>query len=259
MMKIQIFQFEIVEANFDNNKNKIERLFKENYTDADVVVIPEMWNNGYALSQLANKADINLENSYPFIQKLAQSYNTNIIAGSVSNYKNDGIYNTAFSVANDGTLINTTDKIHLVPMLDEHKFLKGGNNEPNVFEVNGVPATQVICYDLRYPEITRASIKSGAQIVFVVAQWTTKNLHHWRTLLQARAIENNCYVIACNSVGKVNHKNHQSNTYAGHSMIVTPDGNILIEAQAAEAILKAEIDISAIEKQRKAIPTLNDD
>ncbi|WP_193018703.1 MULTISPECIES: carbon-nitrogen family hydrolase [Staphylococcaceae] len=256
-MKIQIFQFEIKEADFDINKNNIEGLFKDNYTDADIVVIPEMWNNGYALSQLENKADINLENSYPFIQRLAQSYNTNIIAGSVSNYKNDGIYNTAFSVANDGTLINTTDKIHLVPMLDEQKFLKGGKNKPNIFEVNDVPATQVICYDLRYPEITRASIKSGAQIVFVVAQWTTKNLHHWRTLLQARAIENNCYVIACNSVGKVNHANHQTNTYAGHSMIVNPNGKIVIEAQAEEAVLAATIDIDAVKKQRDAIPTLN--
>lgn len=257
-MKVQIFQFEIKEADFENNKNKIAQLFEKNYTDADIIVIPEMWNNGYALSQLVNKADINLENSYPFIQKLAQSYNTNIIAGSISNYKNDGIYNTAFSVANDGTLVNTTDKIHLVPMLDEHQFLKGGNNMPNTFEINGVPATQVICYDLRYPEITRTPIKAGAQIVFVVAQWTTKNLHHWRILLQARAIENNCYVVACNSVGKVNHKNHKTNTYAGHSMIVNPNGEILIEAQAEEAILEAEIDISAIEAQRKAIPTLND-
>ncbi|MCD8888097.1 carbon-nitrogen family hydrolase [Staphylococcus arlettae] len=257
-MKVQIFQFEIKEVDFENNKNKIAQLFENNYTDADVVVIPEMWNNGYALNQLVNKADINLENSYPFIQKLAQSYNTNIIAGSVSNYKNDGIYNTAFSVANDGTLINTTDKIHLVPMLDEHKFLESGNNEPNTFEINGVLATQVICYDLRYPEITRTSIKAGAQIVFVVAQWTIKNLHHWRTLLQARAIENNCYIVACNSVGKVNHENHKTNTYAGHSMVVNPNGEILIEAQAEEAILEAEIDISAIEAQRKAIPTLND-
>ncbi|MEJ7341285.1 nitrilase-related carbon-nitrogen hydrolase, partial [Staphylococcus epidermidis] len=80
-----------------------------------VVVIPEMWNNGYALNQLINKADTNLENSYPFIQRLAQSYNTNIVAGSVSNYKVDSIYNTAFAVNSAGELINTTDKVHLVP------------------------------------------------------------------------------------------------------------------------------------------------
>lgn len=257
-MKVQIFQFEIKEADFENNKNKIAQFFEDNYFDADVVVIPEMWNNGYALNQLVNKADTNLENSYSFIQRLAQSYNTNIVAGSVSNYKVDSIYNTAFAVNSAGELINTTDKVHLVPMLDEHHFLKSGNNEPNTFEINGVPATQVICYDLRYPEIIRSSIKSGAQIVFVVAQWTTKNLHHWRTLLQARAIENNCYIVACNSVGEVNHKNNKTNTYAGHSMIVNPNGNILIEAQAEEAILETEIDISAIEAQRNLIPTLND-
>lgn len=258
MMKIQIFQFEITEADFENNKNKIAHLFENNYTDADVVVIPEMWNNGYALNQLANKADINLENSYHFIQRLAQSYNTNIVAGSVSNYRDSNIYNTAFSVSNNGDLINTTDKIHLVPMLDEHKFLKKGKNEANNFAINGIPVTQVICYDLRYPEITRASIKAGAQIVFIVAQWTTKNLHHWRTLLQARAIENNCYVVACNSVGKANHESHQTNTYAGHSMIVNPNCEIIIEAQTEEAILEKTIDISAIEVQRISIPTLND-
>ena len=226
-MKVQIFQFEIKEADFENNKNKIAHFFEDNYFDADVVVIPEMWNNGYALNQLINKADTNLENSYPFIQRLAQSYNTNIVAGSVSNYKVDSIYNTAFAVNSAGELINTTDKVHLVPMLDEHHFLKSGNNEPNTFEINGFPATQVICYDLRYPEIIRSS-------------------------------ENNCYVVACNSVGEVNHKNHKTNTYAGHSMIVNPNGNILIEAQAEETILETEIDISAVEAQRNLIPTLND-
>src|SRR5699024_11830866 len=115
-MKVQIFQFEIKEVDFENNKNKIAQLFENNYTDADVVVIPEMWNNGYALNQLVNKADINLENSYPFIQKLAQSYNTNIIAGSVLNYKNDGIYNNEFYVVIDCTIINIKYKIHIVPI-----------------------------------------------------------------------------------------------------------------------------------------------
>ncbi|SCS67171.1 carbon-nitrogen family hydrolase [Staphylococcus caeli] len=257
-MKIQLFQFEITEANFKKNKVKISTLIEKNYTDADVIVIPEMWNNGYALPQLSQKADNNLQQSLPFIQKLAQKYNTNIIAGSVSNKKAQAIYNTSFAVSKDTSLINVTDKIHLVPMLDEHHYLESGENVPNTFYINNIKSSQIICYDLRYPEIARASVREGAEILFVVAQWTTKKLHHWRTLLQARAIENNCFVVACNSIGQVHHANHKGNTYAGHSMIIHPSGQILIEADASETVLELDIQPEDVTSQRTAIPTLDD-
>lgn len=257
-MKIQIFQTEIIEAEFKKNMQNIEGLFEEHYNNADIVVIPEMWNNGYALSKLEEKADYLLEESFKFIQKLALHYNTNIVAGSVSNKKNKKIYNTAFSVSKEGKLINRRDKIHLVPMLDEHLYLSPGINEPNNFMISDIPATQVVCYDLRFPEIVRDSVIKGAQIIFVVAQWTTQNLHHWRTLLQARAIENSSYVVACNSVGKVNHSSHKDNTYAGHSMIINPNGEILVEGNDSPNVLECIINTDEVYKQRKKIPTLTD-
>lgn len=254
-MKIQLFQIEIIEGEVKQNENHIKTLFEEKLeTDTGIVVIPEMWNNGYDLQHLAEKADIDLTRSLPFIQSLATKYHVDIIAGSVSNKRDDNIYNTAFAVSKTGELLYQKDKTHLVPMLDEHYYLTGGNDVPEVFEINDTQASQIICYDLRFPEITRYPAYQGARIVFYVAQWTTKNLNHWRSLLKARAIENGIYVIACNSVGDVNNENHVGNTYAGHSIVIDPNGNIVEEAGNQEATLTVEVDIQNVAEQQQNIP-----
>lgn len=254
-MKIQLFQIKIIEGEVEQNESRIKALFEEKLAaDTEVVVIPEMWNNGYDLPHLAEKADIDLTRSLLFIQSLATKHHVDIIAGSVSNKRDDNIYNTAFAVSKTGELLYQKDKVHLVPMLDEHQYLRGGEEVPEVFEINGIKASQIICYDLRFPELTRYPASQGAKIIFYVAQWTTKNVNHWRTLLKARAIENGIYVIACNSVGDVNNKNHVGNTYAGHSIVIDPNGNIVEEAGNQEEIITAEIDIQKVAEQQENIP-----
>lgn len=120
-MKIQLFQIEIIGGEVEQNENRIKALFEEKLeADTEVVVIPEMWNNGYDLQHLEEQADIDLTRSLPFIQCLAVKHNVDIIAGSVSNKREDNIYNTAFAVSKTGELLYQKDKIHLVPMLDEH-------------------------------------------------------------------------------------------------------------------------------------------
>ncbi|MBU8690463.1 carbon-nitrogen family hydrolase [Priestia megaterium] len=254
-MKVQLFQMEIIEGEVKQNESRINSLFEENLDiDTEIVVIPEMWNTGYDLKNVAEKADIDLKRTFPFIQSLATKHQVNIIAGSVSNKRNNSIYNTAFTVSKTGELLYQKDKIHLVPMLDEHHYLTGGDEVPDVFEINDIKASQIICYDLRFPEITRYPASQGANVIFYVAQWTTKNIDHWRTLLKARAIENGVYVIACNSVGRVNHKNHAGNTYAGHSMVIDPNGNIVEEGRDQEEIITAEIHLQKVIEQQKNIP-----
>lgn len=256
-MKIKILQFEIKEADFEANKDTIESLISENYKNTDIIVLPEMWNLGYALTQLNQLTDEAMAKCYDFISRLAKQFNTNIVAGSIANKTEKGIYNTAFSVARNGALLNKNDKVHLVPMLDEPQYLTAGKDNPNCFEVEGMPVSQLICYDLRFPEVARHSIMEGSKVIFVVAQWTTKNLEHWRVLLRARAVENHCFIVACNSVGRVNHPNHMTNTYAGHSMIVHPSGEILIEANDGPQVIECEVNIEEVDVQRENIPTLD--
>lgn len=252
-MKIQLFQFNLQPADTKANQNKIESLFSDQLdSDTEIAVIPEMWNNSYALEELHNLADKDLKENLPFIQKLSQKYHVTIVAGSVSNSRNNHVYNTTFTVDKNGELLYQYDKIHLVPMLDEHLFLNGGEKVPYAFQLTPeVKASQIICYDLRFPEIARHPAVNGADILFYVAEWPKPRLNHWRTLLQSRAIENDIFVIACNSCG---FEKEDGTEYAGHSMVINPNGEIIAEAGEKEEVLTVDIDLSEVETQRKNIP-----
>ncbi len=111
----------------------------------------------------------------------------------------------------------------------------------------------MICYDIRFPEWIRSHTAEGAEAIFVVAEWPLSRLTHWRTLLTARAIENQCYVIACNRAGS-----DPNNTFAGHSIIIDPWGEIIAEAGEGQEILHGEINLSIVEEVRKGIPIFDD-
>lgn len=111
----------------------------------------------------------------------------------------------------------------------------------------------MICYDLRFPELARSLALDGAHIVFVPAEWPHPRLNHWRALLQARAIENQMFIVAVNRVGKGG--NH---TFCGHSMVVDPWGSILAEMKEEEASLTVDIDLEEVDRVRRKIPVFKD-
>ena len=250
-MNIEIFQLKIEPANVSFNEATIKNWFS-NYvtTDTDVVVLPEMWNNGYALPQLNKLADQQLSRSFEFISKLAIQYQVDIVAGSVSNIMKESVYNTAFAVSKQGYLINSYDKVHLVPMLDEPLFMSPGNAVPEPFSLsNGVKIAQIICYDLRFPEILRYPARKGAEIAFYVAQWPSVRLDHWIALLKARAIENDMFVVGCNTCG-----DDGKTEYAGNSIIINPNGEIIDQLNDKEGRLSCSLNLDEVAKQREAIP-----
>lgn len=253
-MKVQLLQLEITPGDVTVNEQKISDFFSTVIdSDTDVVVLPEMWNNGYALAELEQKADQHLTRTQPFLQQLATQYDVDIIAGSVSNHDAGGLYNTALTVSRSGTVLYSYNKIHLVPMLDEPNYLTAGNDVPYTFNLSdGTPVSQIICYDLRFPELSRFPAAEGAKVIFYVAQWPIVRLNHWRQLLQARAIENDMYVVAVNSCGS-----DGQTTYAGHSMVIDPNGLIITEAQEDETVCTATLDMSIVDAQRQAIPVFD--
>jgi omega-amidase len=110
-----------------------------------------------------------------------------------------------------------------------------------------------ICYDIRFPEQARTLSLLGAKILFVAAEWPHPRLHHWRTLLMARAIENQMYVVACNRVG-----NTAIDSFFGHSMIIDPWGEIIAEGGEREEIVTARIDLTLVDHVRNRIPVFED-
>lgn len=252
-MKVQLLQFHVEYGNVEKNETKISNLFSKLVgSDTDVVVLPEMWNNGYALPELEMKADTNLSRSFKFIESLAKKYGVDIIAGSVSNKHEGGLFNTAFTVSKNGVLLNQYDKVHLVPMLNEPEFMDDGDEVPEVFRLsNCTLATQIICYDLRFPELLRYPARSGAEVAFYVAQWPSVRLNHWIALLKARAIENNMFVIGCNGSG-----NDGNTEYAGNSIIINPNGEVVAQLDKNEGIIAIELNIDEVQQQRNSIPVL---
>ncbi|UOQ48537.1 carbon-nitrogen family hydrolase [Gracilibacillus caseinilyticus] len=251
-MEYAIYQMDVIVANPQANREKIKQWFETDVTSTniDTVVLPEMWNTGYALDRLESIADDDGAVTIPFLSDLAKKYQVNVIGGSIANRKQDGIYNTSFVFNRLGELVHQYDKIHLVPMLDEPKYLKGGCDKGEFFELDGVKMGIVICYDLRFPELIRSLVLQGAEVIHVVAQWPASRRTHWHYLQFARAIENQCYMIAANASGRCD-----GTDFAGESLVISPSGEAIATGPARqEATIQAEIMLEDVRKIRNEIP-----
>lgn len=251
--QISLVQMDIAfgrpEENFKQVEEKIVAACKDH---SDIIVLPELWSTGYDLTRLAQIADKQAQATISFLSKLASKYNVHIVGGSIANNKEKGIYNTLIVINKSGEVVHTYDKLHLFQLMDEHLYLKSGTSN-GLFSLEDRHFASMICYDIRFPEWIRVHTTRGAQAIFVVAEWPEPRLAHWRSLLVARAIENQCYVIACNRVGK-----DPNNNFAGHSMIIDPWGEIIVEAGEKEEILTASINLDKVTEVRKTIPIFAD-
>ncbi|WP_339174385.1 carbon-nitrogen family hydrolase [Anoxybacillus sp. FSL W8-1294] len=251
-MNIACIQMDIAFGEPEKNKQTVVRYMEQIARNVDVVVLPELWTTGYDLARLGDIADENGEDAKTFLSSLARAYNVHIVGGSVAKKTERQITNTMYIVDRNGDVVCEYSKLHLFKLMDEHKHLQAGETT-GIFSLDGVTGAGVICYDIRFPEWIRAHVLHGAEVLFVVAEWPLVRLHHWRTLLMARAIENQCYVVACNRAGK-----DPNNEFAGHSMIIDPWGNILAEGNEQETVIVANIDINEVQDVRARIPIFAD-
>lgn len=236
--------------NYQQVEEKIAQAVQQE--NSTTVVLPELWTTGYDLTRLDEISDENGEKTCLFLQKLAKKYNIHIIGGSIAKKSDKHVTNTMFIVDNNGQLIHEYSKLHLFKLMNEHHYLTAGK-EKGLFDLGGMKSAGVICYDIRFPEWIRAHTTMGAEVLFVVAEWPMPRLHHWKTLLLSRAIENQCYVVACNRAGS-----DPDNEFAGHSLIIDPWGNILAEADENPGLVSAELDIDMVKQVRSQIPIFDD-
>lgn len=251
-MKIACVQMDIAFGQPDLNFQQAAEYMEEAVRNgAETIVLPEMWNTGYALTELEALAD-STNRTLDFLVGFAKKHNVNIVGGSVSTKKQGGFYNTMYVVNNSGELVSEYDKAHRFGLMDEHIHLEEGSRL-GTFELDGTVCGGVICYDIRFPEWIRAQALNGAKVVFVPAEWPEARIDHWRILLQARAIENQCFIVAVNRVGS-----DPKNEFGGSSMVIAPWGEIRLDMQKQEGIGYADIDLSEVEEVRKRIPVFAD-
>lgn len=248
-MKMAIVQMDIAfgepEKNFLQVESFISQAAKQ---DADVIVFPEMWNTGYALKGLETLADKNGEQTKNMLSRLAKQHDMHIVGGSVATKKTQGFFNTMYVANRNGDIVAEYDKAHLFPLMDEPVYMQPGQ-EKNIFELDHVKCGSVICFDLRFPEWIRVHVLDGAKIMFIPAEWPKQRIDHWEILLQARAIENQCFVVAANRVGC-----DPDNEYNGHSMIISPWGEVYLSGEEGEGIFYADIPLDEVDRVRNTIP-----
>ncbi|TDF96641.1 carbon-nitrogen family hydrolase [Paenibacillus piri] len=252
---VALLQMDIAIGEPESNFSKLETMLEQAVTGGtkpDVIVFPEMWNTGYALERIHELADADGQRTRELLSAFSRKHGVNLIGGSIAEKKGGDIYNTIYAFNREGREAADYSKIHLFRLMDEEKYLKEGTTVGQL-KVDDVPAGMMICYDIRFPELSRKLALGGAQILFVPAEWPNPRLHHWRTLLMARAIENQMFVVSCNRVGISG-----TTEFFGHSMIIDPWGEVLAEGGETEQIVRAEIDMGLVAEVRSRIPIFED-
>lgn len=248
-MKAALLQYSPAWEDKYQNKQKIIS-FLEGLEQFDLLVLPELTLTGFTMNAAKYSEELSGE-TFQFYGKLAGHYNINIIGGLIEK-DSENIYNTLVHVGTDGRLLARYRKIHPFSYSDEDKYYSRGF-EPVVTEIHGLKTGLTICYDLRFPELYRSYGKNKVDMIINIANWPDTRIDHWRTLLKARAIENQCYIIGVNRVGD-DPKLH----YNGFSSVFDPMGKEITGCEDAERILIAEIDKNNIDLVRKKFPFLND-
>jgi len=214
-----------------------------------LAVLPEMWATGFAykdLNQLAARTGEIVEE----IAALSAEYSM-VIIGSLPEPHDNKVYNTAY-VLDNGELKGKYRKIHLFSLMQEDRSFDGGDSWLLVDTSVGRIGV-FICYDLRFPELARRLAVEGAEILVVPGEWPKPRQEHWRTLLRARAIENQLFIVAtncCGIVGKLD--------FFGMSMIIDPKGELLAEAGYEPQNISAVIDFAVMDAWRQQIPCFRD-
>ena len=229
---------------------------------SQLVVLPELWAHGAfdpkPWPELAEPVDGEIATA---MRGAAQSNGIVLHAGSIVERAADGgYYNTSLVYDVDGEPLAAYRKIHRFGFDQGEAAFMAPGTDLVTFELRDAltrqPVTTVglaTCYDLRFPELFRKLVDAGAKVVVIPAAWPARRREHWRTLLQARAIENQVFVLACAAVGT-----QADLEMSGHSMVVDPWGEILAEGGEDEEIVYADIDPGYVDETRERFPVLRD-
>lgn len=224
-------------------------------TPAELVVLPELWPVGaFAFTEFAAEAEPLEGPTHEVMARAAAEAGVWLHAGSFVERAEDGtLYNTSLVFDPRGERAATYRKIHRFGFDKGEATLMGAGEDLVTVALPDTTLGLATCYDLRFPELFRGLVDAGAQTLVIPAGWPERRRSHWTLLAQARAVENQAYVLAVGTAGT-----HADVPQAGHSIAVDPWGEVLAEAGAGEEILRVEFDPARVEKTRERFPALKD-
>jgi predicted amidohydrolase len=256
-MKVVALQLDISWENPPANFAKVEQLLSANPPERGaLVVLPEMFATGFSMDLAKTCAGPALE-APGFLRRLARQYGVAVLGG-IS--RPAGIVvGAALHGANEALIYNPEGR-ELACYRKQFPFSGAGEDavhergrDVTSFEWAGLHVAPLICYDLRFPEPFRAAARLGAEVFIVIAAWPVARIEHWLTLLRARAIENQGYVIGVNRTG--NEPHYQ---YCGRSIVVDPHGAIVADAGEAEGVMTCTLAAQTVRQWRERFPAYRD-
>ncbi len=248
-LRIALVQTTLVWQDAKKNRIAFQKLLEQIDSKTDLVILPEMFTTGFTME--AQKVAENMDGlTVNWMQMIAKTYNT-AVTGSIIIREKNTFYNRLIFVHPDGR-VQHYDKRHLFVLAKEDQYFSPGV-EPLCITYKGWRIKPLVCYDLRFPVWSRNI--DNYDLLFYVANWPKPRIHAWDTLLQARAIENVCFVAGVNRIG-VDDEGHQ---YIGHSAVYDMLGKGLTpKGEEHERIIYADLDKSMLNTVRERFPFLED-
>ena len=250
-MEIIVLQTDIAWEDRDTNFARVNAMLGTVRIPAGaLLILPELFSVGFTpnVDRCADSA----RESELFLADIARRFDCCVLGGVARKTGSAAAANEAVAFNPDGRPLLRYRKLHPFSLAGEGQHYPAGEMVA-AFEWGGFTIAPFICYDLRFPEAFRAAVELGASFFLVIANWPAQRIHHWTTLLKARAIENQAFVAGVNRVGE-----DPSHSDPGKSLIVNPPGEVLAEAGATACLLRASCDPRVAEDWRLAFPVLRD-
>ena len=255
-MKVAVVQFKASTNKDENLKKIISYIEKAASKNATLCTFPEFMmlytKSSQTSKELANLSETVKGNFISDISKAAKENHIQVVGSFYEkSSKKNRVYDTSFVINYSGKVVSTYRKIHLYDALgfkESNKMMPGSKIAKPVATSIG-KIGMMICYDLRFPEMSRALALAGTEVLIVPSAWVKGPMkeEHWITINKTRAIENGCYVIAPDQVG---------NIYCGRSLVVDPYGKILLDMKKKQGIGFVDVDLKKVKQTRKILPLL---
>jgi predicted amidohydrolase len=246
---VTLIQADLIWEDIESNCARFDNTIDGIKDTTDLIVLPEMFTTGFSMNAKNLAQDMNGA-SVNWLRKKAQQKNIDLV-GSIIIQEGGKYYNRLFWANPEGKLL-TYDKKHLFRMLGEDKVYSAGMKNITV-ALHGWKIRPFICYDLRFPVWTR-NLGNQFDAAIFIANWPENRSSHWKSLLQARAIENQCYVIGVNRVGT----DGNGQSYSGDSSIIDPSGTVIFQKSYKECHYTTPLSYSFLEKYRESFPVWMD-
>jgi predicted amidohydrolase len=255
-MKVAVVQFRASTKKEINLKKIIEYIFKAAKNKAQLVAFPEFMmfytNSRQSPKELADLAETIKGEFVTSIAKAAKENHIQVVGSFYEkSSKKDRVYDTSFVIDKLGKVISAYRKIHLYDALGfkESDKMTPGSKIAKPVKTSIGKIGMMICYDLRFPEMSRSLAVAGSEVLVAPSAWVKgeNKEEHWLTINKTRAIENGCYVVAPDQVG---------NIYCGRSIVVDPFGKILLDMKKRQGIEYVQIDLNKVKQVRKVLPLL---